>query len=63
MQIRSTADIKDKWPSRFRGELGGFGIGTDLTWQLQAYAGYRFTSVLIVETRMNKYTYKQNLTN
>ena len=63
MQRRLTTNSKDKWHFRFRGELGGFGIGPDLTWQLQAYAGYRFTSVLIVETRMNKYTYKQNLTN
>jgi hypothetical protein len=42
---RVTADIKDKWLFQFRGDLGGFGAGSDFTWQLQAYAGYRFTKV------------------
>ena len=42
---RFSADIKDKWLFRFRGDIGGFGIGSDLTWQLQAYAGYRFGKV------------------
>ena len=40
---RLTADIKDKWLFQFRGDIGGFGVGSDLTWQLQAYAGYRFS--------------------
>ena len=42
---RLTTDIKDKWLFQFRGDLGGFGIGSDFTWQLQAYAGYRFKKV------------------
>jgi hypothetical protein len=42
---RLSADIKDKWLFQFRGDIGGFGVGSDLTWQLQAYAGYRFTKV------------------
>lgn len=42
---RLTADIKDKWLFQFRGDIGGFGVGSDLTWQLQAYAGYRFSKV------------------
>jgi hypothetical protein len=42
---RLSADINDKWLFQFRGDIGGFGIGSDLTWQLQAYAGYRFTKV------------------
>jgi len=45
---RLTADIKDKWLFQFRGDVGGFGVGSDLTWQLQAYAGYRFTKVFQV---------------
>jgi hypothetical protein len=28
-----------------RGEVGGFGIGSDLAWQIQAYAGYRFSKL------------------
>ncbi len=42
---RLTADIHDKWLFKFRGDLGGFGVGSDFTWQVQAYAGYRFTKV------------------
>ena len=42
---RLSAEIKQKWLFQFRGDIGGFGIGSDLTWQLQAYAGYRFGKV------------------
>lgn len=42
---RLSADIQQKWLFQFRGDIGGFGIGSDLTWQLQAYAGYRFGKV------------------
>ena len=42
---RLTADIKDKWLFQLRGDLGGFGVGSDFTWQLQAYAGYRFSKL------------------
>lgn len=40
---RFSADIMDKWLFQFRGDVGGFGIGSDFTWQLQGYAGYRFS--------------------
>jgi len=42
---RITGDIKDKWLFQFRGDLGGFGVGSEFTWQLQAYAGYRFSKL------------------
>ncbi len=42
---RLTTDIKDKWLFQFRGDIGGFGVGSDLTWQLQGYVGYRFTKL------------------
>jgi len=42
---RLSADINQKWLFQFRGDIGGFGIGSDLTWQLQAYAGYWFGKV------------------
>jgi hypothetical protein len=35
----------DKFVYQFRGEIGGFGIGSDLAWQIQAYAGYRFSKL------------------
>jgi hypothetical protein len=42
---RLSTEIEDKWLFQFRGDLGGFGIGSDFTWQVQAYAGYRFTTL------------------
>jgi hypothetical protein len=33
---RLSTDIKDRWLFHFRGDVGGFGIGSELTWQLQA---------------------------
>lgn len=32
-----------KFIYQLRGEIGGFGIGSDFAWQIQAYAGYRFS--------------------
>jgi hypothetical protein len=37
-----------KFIYQFRGEIGGFGIGSDFAWQLQAYAGYRFSKLFQV---------------
>jgi hypothetical protein len=45
---RLTTDINGNWLFQFRGDAGGFGIGSDFAWQLQAYAGYRFTKVFQV---------------
>jgi hypothetical protein len=42
---RLSADIKDRWLFRVRADIGGFGAGSDLTWQLQGYAGYRFSKI------------------
>jgi hypothetical protein len=39
---RVSTSIKDKWLFNVKGDLGGFGLGSDFTWQVQAYAGYRF---------------------
>jgi len=33
---------------QLRGDIGGFGIGSDFTWQMQAYGGYRFSDVFQV---------------
>jgi hypothetical protein len=46
------ARVKNKPGQKFiyqlRGEIGGFGIGSDLAWQIQAYAGYRFSKLFQV---------------
>ncbi len=38
----------EKFIYQFRGEIGGFGIGSDFAWQIQAYAGYRFSKLFHV---------------
>ena len=42
-RIKSAAD--KKFIYQFRGDIGGLGIGADLAWQIQAYAGYRFSKL------------------
>lgn len=42
---RFTTSPGKKWLGQFRGEVGGFGIGSDFAWQLQAIAGYRFSKL------------------
>lgn len=34
-----------KWSLTFLGDLGGFGIGSDFTWQAKPYVGYRFSKL------------------
>ena len=43
--VRAQGAIKDKWLLQFRGDIGGFGIGSDFSWQIQANAGYRFSKL------------------
>ncbi|WP_124019511.1 hypothetical protein [Flavobacterium laiguense] len=35
----------EKFIYQFRGEIGGFGVGSDLAWQIQTYAGYQFSKL------------------
>jgi hypothetical protein len=42
---RLATDINNKWLFQLRGDVGGFGIGSDFTWQLGGYVGYRFNKV------------------
>jgi hypothetical protein len=37
--------LNEKWLAQLRVDAGGFGIGSDFTWQLQANAGYRFSDL------------------
>jgi hypothetical protein len=45
---RLTTNIKDKWLFLLRGDMGGFGIGSKFTWQLQAYAGYHISKLFLI---------------
>lgn len=38
-----------KFIYKVRGEIGGFGIGSEFAWQLQAYAGYRFSELFQIQ--------------
>jgi hypothetical protein len=38
---RATLPFGDRWFFQARANLGGFGVGSDLMWQLQADVGYR----------------------
>ncbi len=42
---RLTTPAGKKFIGQFRGEVGGFGIGSDFAWQVQALAGYRFSKL------------------
>lgn len=42
---RLTTPAGKKFIGQFRGEIGGFGIGSDFAWQVQALAGYRFSKL------------------
>lgn len=44
--VRSNTVFKEKWLAQLRVDAGGFGIGSDFTWQLQANLGYRFSELI-----------------
>lgn len=44
--VRLTAPNTGRWLASFRGDIGGFGIGSDLSWQLNPMVGYRFSRVV-----------------
>lgn len=43
--IRFKNDASNNFLYQLRGDIGGFGIGSDFSWQFQAYAGYRFSKL------------------
>jgi hypothetical protein len=43
--VRSNNVIHEKWLAQLRVDCGGFGIGSDFTWQAQANVGYRFSNL------------------
>ena len=42
---RASTTLKDAWLLQARGDFGGFGVGSDFTWQLHGSVGYRFTKL------------------
>jgi hypothetical protein len=45
---RVKTQLNSRLSFQFRGNIGGFGIGSDLFWQLQTYFGYRFSKVFML---------------
>jgi len=45
---RIKSGMDKKFIYKFRADIGGFGVGSDIAWQLQAYAGYRFSKLFQV---------------
>jgi len=43
--IRSHNVIKDNFLLNVKGDIGGFGIGSEFTWQIQLDAGYKFSDL------------------
>src|SRR5262245_19159985 len=44
---RATFPFAEKWYAQARVNLGGFGIGSDFSWQLQADAGRHFSPLML----------------
>ena len=42
---RHIAPLENRWRLGVRGDIGGFGIGSSVTWQVQPFVGYRFGSL------------------
>jgi hypothetical protein len=42
---RIKGNVGDNLILQLRGDIGGFGIGSDLAWQVQAYADYKFSEL------------------
>jgi hypothetical protein len=40
---RFTAPIESRWHLGIRGDVGGFGVGSDFAWQVFPFVGYRFS--------------------
>jgi opacity protein-like surface antigen len=46
--IRGQAELGDHWFFRYNGDIGGFGVSSDLTWQAFAGFGYRVSESVAV---------------
>ena len=47
--LRSQWNINDRWYLAGKGDIGGFGVSSDFTWNLQASVGYNFTEMFSME--------------
>jgi len=47
--LRGQWNINDQWYLAGKGDIGGFGVSSDFTWELQATVGYNFTPCFSTE--------------
>lgn len=47
--LRGQWNINDQWYLAGKGDIGGFGVSSDFTWNLQATVGYNFTPCVSAE--------------
>lgn len=47
--VRAQWNINDKWFLAGKSDIGGFGVGSDLTWTMQGTVGYNFTEKVSAE--------------
>ena len=47
--VRAQWNFNDKWFLAGQSDIGGFGVGSDLAWSMQATAGYNFTKNVSAE--------------
>lgn len=59
--LRLRADFSPSWSFNFRGDIGGFGLGSELTYKVQALVGYRFNQMtaLWLGYRYQYFDYKE----
>lgn len=43
--VRTQGVVKENWLLQFRGNIGGFGVGSDFSWQVQGNVGYKFSEL------------------
>ena len=44
--VRGQHALSDHWILAGRGDIGGFGAGSELSWQLEAYVLFRLSTVV-----------------
>lgn len=47
--LRGQWNINEKWYLAGKGDIGGFGMNSDLTWNIQGTVGYNFTEMFSME--------------
>ncbi len=43
---RLLLDLSEKWALSLRGDIGGFDVGSELTWNVTALLGYRLSETM-----------------